>query len=116
MSVDVTAVLGRQAFLSVAVKRVAGKARLRLSRRPYTHWSFAFERDPVMDFGVESQFHGRPLPQLGKRDLVCDLVSEDIFGKRFIFVYNFEGYTNNYGHFEGVIHELYIFKTVLYFL
>ena len=48
LSVDVTAVLGRKAFLSVKVSRVAGQVRLRFSRRPYTHWSFGFTHEPTV--------------------------------------------------------------------
>lgn len=42
ISVDVVALLGQQAFLSVNVTKLAGEARLQLSRRPYSHWSFSF--------------------------------------------------------------------------
>uniref|UniRef100_A0A914VZQ2 PDZ domain-containing protein 8 n=1 Tax=Plectus sambesii TaxID=2011161 RepID=A0A914VZQ2_9BILA len=63
-SVDVTAILGRYAFLSIKVTRIAGKARLRLSRSPYTHWTFAFVEEPTMVFKLDSQFQGRPLKQL----------------------------------------------------
>lgn len=64
LSIIVDMVLGKSAFLSVKVARLQGQARLQLTRIPYTHWSFAFFEEPVMDFQVESHFQGRPLPQI----------------------------------------------------
>lgn len=47
-----------------AVTRLSGQARLHFTRHPYTHWSFSFYGDPVLELQVESQFQGRPLPQI----------------------------------------------------
>ena len=47
-----------------AVTRLSGQARLHFTRHPYTHWSFSFYGDPVLQLQVESQFQGRPLPQI----------------------------------------------------
>jgi hypothetical protein len=47
-----------------AVTHLSGQARLHFTRHPYTHWSFSFFGDPVLDLQVESQFQGRPLPQI----------------------------------------------------
>ncbi|TSU37057.1 PDZ domain-containing protein 8 [Bagarius yarrelli] len=64
LAVDVDLVFGKSAYLFVKMRRVAGRLRLRFSRLPFTHWSFAFVEDPLVDFEVKSQFEGRPLPQL----------------------------------------------------
>lgn len=45
----------------ILVKRISGQARLQFSRHPYTHWSFSFFSDPVLDLAVESHFQGRQL-------------------------------------------------------
>jgi hypothetical protein len=47
-----------------AVTHLSGQARLHFTRHPYTHWSFSFFGDPVLELQVESQFQGRPLPQI----------------------------------------------------
>ncbi|KAI5102695.1 PDZ domain-containing protein 8 [Silurus meridionalis] len=64
LAVDVDLLFGKSAYLFVKMRRVAGRLRLRFSRLPFTHWSFAFVEDPLVDFEVKSQFEGRPLPQL----------------------------------------------------
>lgn len=64
LAVDVDLVFGKSAYLFVKMRRVAGRLRLRFSRFPFTHWSFSFLEDPLVDFEVKSQFEGRPLPQL----------------------------------------------------
>lgn len=45
----------------IAVKHIRGLARLQFTRIPYTHWSFSFYNEPVMDLAVESHFQGRQL-------------------------------------------------------
>lgn len=47
-----------------AVTHLSGQARLHFTRHPYTHWSFSFFGDPVLELQVESQFQGHPLPQI----------------------------------------------------
>ncbi|XP_063242954.1 PDZ domain-containing protein 8 isoform X2 [Bacillus rossius redtenbacheri] len=64
LSIDANMLLGKAAFLSVKVNHLSGLARLQFSRHPYTHWSFSFYSDPVLELQVESQFQGRPLPQI----------------------------------------------------
>ncbi|XP_078717702.1 PDZ domain-containing protein 8-like [Lampetra fluviatilis] len=64
LAVDVDLVFGKSAYLFVRVARVAGRVRLRFSHLPFTHWSFAFIREPELEFDVESRLEGRPLPQL----------------------------------------------------
>ncbi|KAL6478396.1 hypothetical protein MHYP_G00142310 [Metynnis hypsauchen] len=64
LAIDVDLVFGKSAYLFVKMTRVAGRLRLQFTRMPFTHWSFSFLEDPLIDFEVKSQFEGRPLPQL----------------------------------------------------
>ncbi|KAJ3610535.1 hypothetical protein NHX12_022627 [Muraenolepis orangiensis] len=64
LAIDVELVFGKSAYLFVKMTRVAGRLRLQLTRAPFSHWSFSFLEDPLIDFEVQSQFEGRPLPQL----------------------------------------------------
>lgn len=64
LAIDVELVFGKSAYLFVKMKRVAGRLRLQFTRMPFSHWSFSFLDDPLVDFEVKSQFEGRPLPQL----------------------------------------------------
>ena len=42
LAVDVDIVLQTWAYLSIKVTKLCGKARLQLTRIPFTHWSFSF--------------------------------------------------------------------------
>nr|XP_061794749.1 PDZ domain-containing protein 8 [Nerophis lumbriciformis] len=64
LAIDVELVFWKSAYLFVKMRRVVGKLRLQFTRVPFTHWSFSFLEDPLVDFEVKSQFEGRPLPQL----------------------------------------------------
>lgn len=64
LAIDVELVFGKSAYLFVKMKRVVGRLRLQFTRMPFSHWSFSFLDDPLVDFEVKSQFEGRPLPQL----------------------------------------------------
>lgn len=64
LAIDVELVFGKSAYLFVKMRRVMGRLRLQFTRVPFTHWSFTFLEDPLVDFEVKSQFEGRPLPQL----------------------------------------------------
>ncbi|XP_038614443.1 PDZ domain-containing protein 8 [Tachyglossus aculeatus] len=64
LAIDVDLVFGKSAYLFVKLSRVVGKLRLVFTRRPFTHWSFSFVEDPLIDLEVRSQFEGRPMPQL----------------------------------------------------
>ncbi|XP_034753806.1 PDZ domain-containing protein 8 [Etheostoma cragini] len=64
LAIDVELVFGKSAYLFVKMKRVVGRLRLQFTRMPFSHWSFSFLEDPIVDFEVKSQFEGRPLPQL----------------------------------------------------
>ncbi|XP_068597446.1 PDZ domain-containing protein 8 [Brachionichthys hirsutus] len=64
LAIDVDLVFGKSAYLFVKMRRVVGRLRLQFTRTPFSHWSFSFLEDPLVDFEVKSQFEGRPLPQL----------------------------------------------------
>ncbi|XP_059376244.1 PDZ domain-containing protein 8-like [Carassius carassius] len=64
LAIDVDLVFGKSAYLFVKMTRVAGRLKLQFTRMPFTHWSYSFLEDPLIDFEVKSQFEGRPLPQL----------------------------------------------------
>ncbi|XP_033978281.1 PDZ domain-containing protein 8 [Trematomus bernacchii] len=64
LAIDVELVFGKSAYLFVKMRRVVGRLRLQFTRTPFSHWSFSFLDDPLVDFEVKSQFEGRPLPQL----------------------------------------------------
>lgn len=64
LAIDVELVFGKSAYLFVKMTRVMGRLRLQFTRTPFSHWSFSFLDDPLIDFEVQSQFEGRPLPQL----------------------------------------------------
>nr|XP_061820670.1 PDZ domain-containing protein 8-like [Nerophis lumbriciformis] len=64
LAIDVDLVFWKSAYLFVKMRRVVGRLRLQFTRLPFSHWSFSFLDDPLVDFEVKSQFEGRPLPQL----------------------------------------------------
>ncbi|XP_053165454.1 PDZ domain-containing protein 8 [Hemicordylus capensis] len=64
LAIDADLVFGKSAYLFVKISRMEGRVRLVFTRLPFTHWSFTFVDEPLMDFEVKSQFEGRPLPQL----------------------------------------------------
>lgn len=47
-----------------SVNELSGKAMLKFTRHPFTHWFFTFYSDPVLQLLVESQFQGRSWPQI----------------------------------------------------
>ncbi|XP_065156770.1 PDZ domain-containing protein 8 isoform X2 [Atheta coriaria] len=61
LSVDAKMKFGKTAYLSIKVKRINGIGRLQFTRHPYTHWSFSFFNDPLIELAVESHFQGRQL-------------------------------------------------------
>ncbi|KHN76395.1 PDZ domain-containing protein 8, partial [Toxocara canis] len=63
-SVDVTMLFGQYAQLSIKVTHLSGKARLTLTRQPFTHWTIAFVEMPLLDFKVESQWQGKQLKHI----------------------------------------------------
>ncbi|XP_044760980.1 PDZ domain-containing protein 8 isoform X2 [Coccinella septempunctata] len=61
LCIDGKTKFAKAAFLSIKVKRICGMVRLQFTRIPYTHWSFSFYTDPLIDLAVESHFQGRQL-------------------------------------------------------
>ncbi|XP_068910314.1 PDZ domain-containing protein 8 [Tenebrio molitor] len=61
LSVDAKMKFGKTAYLSIKVNKVKGLVRLQFTRHPYTHWSFSFYNDPIIELEVESHFQGRQL-------------------------------------------------------
>lgn len=76
LSVDAKMKFGKTAYLSIKgtlkksktifkyailVNKVNGLVRLQFTRHPYTHWSFSFYNDPIIELEVESHFQGRQL-------------------------------------------------------
>lgn len=59
------------------VKRIYGQVRLQFSRQPYTHWSFSFYTDPLLDLAVESHFQGRQL-QSNITNLIANQIKKAI--------------------------------------
>lgn len=64
ISVDVDLILGRSAYVHIKVASLKGRARLRFTREPFTHWCFSFIDDPNVQFAVSSHFDGRQITQL----------------------------------------------------
>lgn len=64
LAIDADLVFGKSAYLFAKISRVEGRLRLVFTRLPFTHWSFSFVDEPIIDLEVKSQFEGRPLPQL----------------------------------------------------
>ncbi|XP_019767853.1 PDZ domain-containing protein 8 isoform X1 [Dendroctonus ponderosae] len=61
LCIDAKMKFSKTAYLSIKVKKICGFARLQFSRQPYTHWSFSFYTEPVLELAVESHFQGRQL-------------------------------------------------------
>lgn len=58
----------KSAYVSVVVRHVSGRGRLRLSHthdtEPYAYWSFAFLEFPKLELDVSSRFEGRNFSQI----------------------------------------------------
>lgn len=59
-----------------SVCHLSGRARLRFTRQPYSHWSFTFYSEPSLELQVDSQFQGRPVPHITSliTSQVCHIV------------------------------------------
>ncbi|KAF4531644.1 hypothetical protein B566_EDAN006575 [Ephemera danica] len=57
-------VKGMYLYIFLHVTHLSGRARLRFTRQPYSHWSFTFYTEPSLELQVDSQFQGRPIPQV----------------------------------------------------
>lgn len=49
LAIDVELVFGKSAYLFVKMRRVVGRLRLQFTRMPFSHWSFSFLEDPLVD-------------------------------------------------------------------
>lgn len=61
----------------ISVKKISGLVRLQFSRQPYTHWSFSFYNEPILDLAVESHFQGRQL-QSNVTNLIVNQIKKSI--------------------------------------
>lgn len=64
-------------IIIISVKKISGLVRLQFSRQPYTHWSFSFYNEPVLDLAVESHFQGRQL-QANITNLIVNQIKKSI--------------------------------------
>ncbi|XP_065289556.2 uncharacterized protein [Dermacentor albipictus] len=64
LAVDAELIIGGVASLAVKVNHFSAKSRLQFSRKPYTHWSFAFYEEPKIVISVESSLQGQSFPQI----------------------------------------------------
>ena len=82
IAIDADILMGKSASISVELVRMqgytnipvvyfyfidpfySGKVRLQFSREPYTHWSIAFMRDPLVEVRIAPEFQGRNVSQL----------------------------------------------------
>lgn len=55
---------GRSAYVSFVIRQLNGRGRFQITRKPFTHWSFAFLEEPATVIDVTSRFEGRNLPRL----------------------------------------------------
>ncbi|CAK9292867.1 unnamed protein product [Gordionus sp. m RMFG-2023] len=50
--------------VTINIAELRGPVRLRFSRLPYTHWSFMFLKDPLMNINVDCILRNKHLPQI----------------------------------------------------
>lgn len=43
------------------MKQLTGNARLQFTRKPFSHWSISFIKEPIVDLAIESQIQGRTM-------------------------------------------------------
>ncbi|CAG9766081.1 unnamed protein product [Ceutorhynchus assimilis] len=77
LCIDAKMKFSKTAYLSIKVKKICGSVRLQFSRQPYTHWSFAFHTEPILDLAVESHFQGRQL-QANITNLIVNQIKKAI--------------------------------------
>ncbi|KRZ27848.1 PDZ domain-containing protein 8 [Trichinella pseudospiralis] len=64
ISLNFVTIIDSDACLSVKIPRISGELRIRFSRKPFTHWSFAFTEEPRINFDIDSKLLKRSLPQV----------------------------------------------------
>lgn len=77
LCIDAKMKFSKTAYLSIKVKKISGLVRLQFSRQPYTHWSFSFYNEPILDLAVESHFQGRQL-QSNVTNLIVNQIKKSI--------------------------------------
>ena len=58
LALDIDMVFRRSIHLCIRLTSLKGRARIRLTRNPYTHWSFAFVEEPHVAFKVRDESFG----------------------------------------------------------
>ncbi|CAH2323228.1 PDZ domain-containing 8 [Pelobates cultripes] len=107
LAIDVDLVFGKSAYLFVKLSRVLGRLRLHFSRLPFSHWAFCFLDEPLIDFEVQSEFEGRPMPQL--TSIIVNQLKKVIKRKHTLphykirYDYNHCGGGGDYNHCGGTI-------------
>lgn len=99
LSVDAKMKFGKTAYLSIKVKRINGIGRLQFTRHPYTHWSFSFFNDPLIELAVESHFQGRQL-QSNITNLIVNQIKKAIKRKHTLPNYKIRCVIQNIKDFE----------------
>eukprot|EP00117_Sycon_ciliatum_P014742 scpid35824/ scgid14873/ PDZ domain-containing protein 8; Sarcoma antigen NY-SAR-84/NY-SAR-104 len=66
IAIDAMLVLGKSASVSVRVNKLEGRVVLKFSRLPFTHWCFAFCKEPDMELDIKSTLAGKSLDRLTK--------------------------------------------------
>ncbi|KRY60235.1 PDZ domain-containing protein 8, partial [Trichinella britovi] len=64
ISLNFVTIIDSDACLSVKIPRISGELRIRFSKKPFTHWSFAFTEEPRINFDIDSKLLKRSLPQV----------------------------------------------------
>ncbi|KAL1491277.1 hypothetical protein ABEB36_011896 [Hypothenemus hampei] len=77
LCIDAKMKFSKTAYLAIKVEKISGQARLQFSRQPYTHWSFSFYNEPVLELAVESHFQGRQL-QSNITNLIVNQIKKSI--------------------------------------
>lgn len=65
-------------MIFITVNHVSGLARLKFTRKPYTHWSLCFIGDPLIELDIETQFQGRQLSQSNVTSLISNQICKAI--------------------------------------
>ena len=58
LALEIDMVFRRSIHLCIRLTSLKGRARVRLTRNPYTHWSFAFVEEPHVTFKVSERGEG----------------------------------------------------------
>lgn len=64
LAIDMDLVFCKSSYLFIKLSPMVGSLSFFLILMPFTHWFFSLVENPLMDFGVWSQFQGQSMPQL----------------------------------------------------